>query len=95
MAKSTADVILALRNTANTLKLSKNYQWGHMGACNCGFLAQQVTALHKDEIHSRAWSHHTTETEAVDLRYGCLVIAKRTSQGERCVPRPTSNDAVC
>jgi hypothetical protein len=25
-----------------------------MGACNCGFLAQEITHLRKAEIHSRA-----------------------------------------
>lgn len=54
MAKPSVNLIMALRNTAKTLALSKNYQWGHMGSCNCGFLAQEVTKLSKSEIHSRA-----------------------------------------
>jgi hypothetical protein len=54
MAKVTFDTILALRNTAQRLEMSKDYQWGHMGSCNCGFLAQEITKLNKTQIHSRA-----------------------------------------
>lgn len=54
MARATADVIEALRKTADNLKASSRYQWGHMGLCNCGFLAQQITRLSKEEIHQRA-----------------------------------------
>ena len=54
MAKATIGLIQALRNTAKTLSKSKAYQWGHMGSCNCGHLAQEITKLSKTEIHSRA-----------------------------------------
>ena len=54
MAKLTAEVIQAIRQTAKMLEQSNHYQWGHMGSCNCGFLAQQITHLQKDEIHARA-----------------------------------------
>ncbi|MEM6524949.1 MAG: hypothetical protein AAGF85_02490 [Bacteroidota bacterium] len=54
MAKSSLELIQALRSTANALSKSNNYQWGHMGSCNCGHLAQQITKLNKSEIHSRA-----------------------------------------
>jgi hypothetical protein len=54
MAKVTVGIISILRNTARTIGASVDYQWGHMGACNCGFLAQEVTHLRKAEIHSRA-----------------------------------------
>lgn len=47
-------MIEALRRAASKLAHSNDYQWGHMGLCNCGFLAQQITALTKSEIHSRA-----------------------------------------
>lgn len=36
------------------LAQSPAYQWGHMGLCNCGFLAQELTGLKKDDIHRRA-----------------------------------------
>lgn len=56
MARATIEVIQALRNTIHRLRNSnsKDYQWGHMGSCNCGFLAQEITHLRKDEIHARA-----------------------------------------
>lgn len=54
MAKASPFIIEALRNTIKKLKESTNYQWGHMGSCNCGFLAQEITKLSKAEIHERA-----------------------------------------
>jgi hypothetical protein len=54
MARASLPLIDAIRSTALQLQTSDHYQWGHMGACNCGFLAQQVTQLSKAEIHSRA-----------------------------------------
>jgi hypothetical protein len=54
MAKSTLSVIQALRATAQRLATEAPYQWGHMGSCNCGHLAQTVTRLTKGEIHARA-----------------------------------------
>lgn len=58
MAKPSAELILALRETAQRLKEGHTYQWGHMGSCNCGHLAQVVTRFSKGEIHSRAMQRH-------------------------------------
>jgi hypothetical protein len=58
MAKASVNVIRALRNTAETLSRSNEYQWGHMGSCNCGFLAQEVTNLTKSQIHFHAILRH-------------------------------------
>ncbi|HEY5689898.1 MAG TPA: hypothetical protein VIS49_00455 [Cyclobacteriaceae bacterium] len=58
MAKATFEIISAIRATAKSLAASATYQWGHMGACNCGFLAQQVTSLTKKEIHTAAMEGH-------------------------------------
>lgn len=58
MAKASLEVITAISNAASAIDRSQNYQWGHMGACNCGFLAQEVTSLSKSEIHSRAMESH-------------------------------------
>lgn len=58
MAKATIEVIQLLRSTAEALRTSNHYQWGHMGSCNCGFLGQQVTRLSKAEIHRRAMQGH-------------------------------------
>lgn len=58
MAKCTNQIIRALRDTADNLEKSIDYQWGHMGSCNCGFLAQEITRLAKSEIHQRAMERH-------------------------------------
>ncbi|MCB2410877.1 hypothetical protein [Hymenobacter lucidus] len=58
MAHSTFPVIQALRDTAQRLATQAPYQWGHMGSCNCGHLAQTVTHLTKAEIHSRAMQRY-------------------------------------
>ncbi len=54
MAKPTPTLIQALRATASKLEKSAQYQWGHMGSCNCGHLAQELTRLKPSEIHQRA-----------------------------------------
>lgn len=58
MARLKPEVIEALRLTAKKIANSNDYQWGHMGACNCGFLAQEITHLQKSEIHSRAMERY-------------------------------------
>lgn len=54
MAKPSEHLIEAFRKTIYKLKHNAPYQWGHMGACNCGNLAQELTKLSKGEIHSFA-----------------------------------------
>ncbi len=54
MATATRELIHVLRQTQMNLKVSTSYEWGHMGACNCGFLAQEISNLNKAEIHRRA-----------------------------------------
>jgi hypothetical protein len=54
MARPSLEIIDVIRTTADQIDESREYQWGHMGACNCGFLAQAVTRLSKGEIHRRA-----------------------------------------
>lgn len=54
MAHANPDLINALRITAKKLAEGGNYQWGHMGSCNCGNLAQELTQLTKAEIHQFA-----------------------------------------
>lgn len=68
MAKPGIHLIEALRKTAKRLTLGAPYQWGHMGSCNCGNLAQEITQLSKAEIHAYAlqtrfgdWSEQTAE----------------------------------
>lgn len=54
MARHTLSVIRRLQCTAQELENCTDYQWGHMGSCNCGFLARKITALPKHKIHSFA-----------------------------------------
>lgn len=58
MAVASTQLIAVLRSTARRLQSSTNYQWGHMGACNCGHLAQEITQLSKAEIHEIALTGH-------------------------------------
>ncbi|WP_139921517.1 hypothetical protein [Hymenobacter sp. DG01] len=58
MAHRTLPVIQALRDTAQRLAAQAPYQWGHMGSCNCGHLAQTITKLTKGEIHARAMQRY-------------------------------------
>jgi len=67
MAKAKIELIEALRKTARNLKKGKQYEWGHMGRCNCGNLAQVVTSLDANRIHREAmqtsgdWSEHLND----------------------------------
>ncbi|WP_226389404.1 hypothetical protein [Penaeicola halotolerans] len=67
MAQANPTLINALRKTADKLKKGAPYQWGHMGSCNCGNLAQEITHLSKAEIHAYAmhrmgdWTEQTLE----------------------------------
>lgn len=54
MATATPPLIAALRRTAARLQKGAPHQWGHMGSCNCGHLAQELTRFTKAEIHQRA-----------------------------------------
>ena len=54
MAQPNLDLISALRRTARKIQTGAPYQWGHMGSCNCGNLAQEITKYTKAEIHQLA-----------------------------------------
>lgn len=54
MARADLKIIQALRNTAKRLNEGSPYMWGHMGSCNCGNLAQEITKLSKADIHAYA-----------------------------------------
>ena len=58
MAKPTSRLINALRQTAKRLRSGAAYQWGHLGSCNCGHLAQTLTNYSKGEIHTAALARH-------------------------------------
>ena len=54
MAHATPELIEALRITAARLRSGARYQWGHLGQCNCGHLAQTLTRRSDQEIHRAA-----------------------------------------
>ena len=54
MAIPSLKIISALRKTAQQLQSGSRYEWGHMGSCNCGNLAQTVTSFSKAEIQKYA-----------------------------------------
>ena len=54
MAYANTRLIRALRVTTARLREGAGYQWGHLGMCNCGQLAQTVTKRSKRDIHEAA-----------------------------------------
>lgn len=66
MTKISSEIVAALFKTANRLQKTTSYQWGHMGSCNCGFLAQEITSLNRNEIHSRAMERPGDWTEQLN-----------------------------
>jgi hypothetical protein len=66
MARPNKKLITALRRAATKLNDGIDYQWGHMGACNCGHVAQEITNLTKGEIHTYAMRGHGDWTEQVE-----------------------------
>lgn len=66
MAKATVHVIEALREAATQLEKSDQYQWGHMGQCNCGFLAQTITQRSPRAIHAAAMQGHGDWSEQLN-----------------------------
>ncbi len=66
MAKANLELVMILRLAAQRLENSQDYQWGHMGSCNCGFVAQEITHLSKDEIHRKAMEGHGDWTEQLN-----------------------------
>jgi hypothetical protein len=54
MAIPSIKIIEALRFTAKQLENGSRYEWGHMGSCNCGNLAQTVTSFSRAEIQKFA-----------------------------------------
>lgn len=54
MARANIQLIAAIRSAANKIQQAKDYQWGHMGFCNCGHLVQELTTLTPQQIHDYA-----------------------------------------
>jgi hypothetical protein len=66
MVKVTVETIKALVNTASALEIAPDYQWGHMGSCNCGFLAREVARLDRGTIHRAAMQRYGNWTEQLN-----------------------------
>lgn len=54
MARPTLELITALRATADRIESGARYHWNHMGSCNCGHLAQTLTAIDSRHLHQMA-----------------------------------------
>jgi hypothetical protein len=65
MAKVNPRLIEAIEKTVAKLSNGAAYQWGHMGACNCGNLAQELTHFTKAEIHRYAMQKHGDWNEQI------------------------------
>jgi hypothetical protein len=88
MAVANPSVIAAIRQTSKNLKNNEAYQWGHMGACNCGHLARVVTPFTKAEIHQYAiatregdWSEMVESYCSVSNAPIDMVIAEMINSG--------------
>lgn len=66
MARIAQDTIEALVHAAVRLEAAEDYQWGHMGSCNCGFLAREVSHLDKSVIHRAAMQRYGNWTEQLN-----------------------------
>jgi adenylate kinase family enzyme len=56
MATPSLALIQGLRAAAANIINNKPYEWGHMGNCNCGHLAQVLLKVSKADIHRSAMS---------------------------------------
>lgn len=54
MARASAELVAALRETATRLSDGAPYAWSKMGSCNCGHLAQTITRLGSRDIQRYA-----------------------------------------
>ncbi len=63
MANPSLKIIEALRKTALQLENGNRFEWGHMGSCNCGNLAQTITFFSRAEIQKYALQKRGDWTE--------------------------------
>jgi hypothetical protein len=87
MARPSAELIVALRETATRLSLrGSNYRWSSFAHCNCGHLAQTISGLAPDEIQRRAmhkegdWGRQARDWEAT--RTPCFDYGDRPALDE-------------
>lgn len=61
MAKSNPKLISKLRETASQIESGADYNWGHVGKCNCGHLLQAITPMNSAEIYKQAQTQKLDE----------------------------------
>lgn len=88
MATTSIELIEAIRTTARKLESGAMYHWGHMGACNCGNLAQELLKVSKADIQAWAletregdWSEQTEEYCPTSNLPMDLIIRKMLNKG--------------
>jgi len=47
-------LVSAIRRAADNISSDDGYEWGHMGRCNCGHLARELTSLSAADIQRYA-----------------------------------------
>ena len=58
-------LIHAIRSAAEKIAQTGSYEWGHMGRCNCGHLARELTPLSDAEIQRMAMEKYGDWAEQV------------------------------
>lgn len=66
---TSAALAVALRTTADRLDRGSQYQWGHLGMCNCGHLVETVCGIAPAQIHRIALLDGTGDWEAIANAY--------------------------
>jgi len=61
MARATTQLISKLREAAANIESGKDYNWGHIGRCNCGHLVQCMTDLSAKDIYAIAKDNYIDE----------------------------------
>ena len=54
MAKSNPNLINKIREAASHINSGADYNWGHVGKCNCGHLLQAISPMDSSEIYQQA-----------------------------------------
>jgi hypothetical protein len=61
MARAHPQLIEKLREAAANIESGKDYNWGHIGKCNCGHLVQTLTEFTAKDIASIARANYVDE----------------------------------
>lgn len=66
MARASLEIVQVLRRTADRIECNTADQWGNTRLCNCGFLAQEIAKLKKEELYTRAMQRHGDSREQLN-----------------------------